>query len=41
LIASSLKGEAQIYGAVWLALQAVEAQGFRNERLKDKKAELA
>jgi glucokinase len=41
LIVSSLKGEAQIYGAVWLALQAVEAQGFRNERLKDKKADLA
>jgi glucokinase len=37
LIVSSLKGEAQIYGAIWLALQAVEAQDFRNQGPKDKK----
>ena len=37
LIVSSLKGEAQIYGAIWLALQAVEAQDYRNQGPKDKK----
>ena len=37
LIVSGLKGEAQLYGAIWLALQAVEAQDFRNQWPKDKK----
>src|ERR1700677_2425480 len=37
LIVSGLKGEAQLYGAIWLALQAVEAQDFRNQGPKDKK----
>jgi glucokinase len=33
LVASNLGGEAQLYGAVWLALQAAEARGFRRETL--------
>ncbi len=37
LIVSGLKGEAQLYGAIWLALQAVEAQDFRIQGPKDKK----
>lgn len=37
LIVSGLKGEAQLYGAIWLALQAVEAQDFRNQGPKEKK----
>jgi glucokinase len=37
LIVSGLKGEAQLYGAIWLALQAVEAQDYRNQGPKDKK----
>lgn len=37
LIVSGLNGEAQIYGAIWLALQAVEAQDFRNPGPQDKK----
>lgn len=37
LIVSSLKSEAPMYGAIWLALRAAEAQGFRHQRLKDKR----
>lgn len=31
LVVSSLGGEAQLYGAVWLALQAAEEQGYRRK----------
>jgi glucokinase len=34
LVTSNLGGEAQLYGAVWLALQAAEARGFRRETLE-------
>jgi glucokinase len=34
LVASSLGGEAQIYGAIWLALQAAEEQGYRRKTLE-------
>jgi glucokinase len=34
LVLSSLKGEAQLYGAIWLALQTAEAQGFRRRTLE-------
>jgi glucokinase len=34
LVVSSLGGEAQVYGAIWLALQAAEAQGFRRRVLE-------
>jgi predicted NBD/HSP70 family sugar kinase len=37
LIVSSLKSEAPLYGAIWLALRAAEAQGFRHQQLTDKK----
>jgi predicted NBD/HSP70 family sugar kinase len=33
LVASSLGGEAQLFGAVWLALQAAEEQGYRRKTL--------
>jgi glucokinase len=34
LVTSNLGGEAQLYGAVWLALQAAEARGFRREAIE-------
>jgi glucokinase len=34
LVASSLSGEAQLFGAVWLALQAAEAQDYRRKVLE-------
>jgi glucokinase len=36
LVLSSLKEEAQTYGAIWLALQAAEAEGFTSQKLKSK-----
>jgi len=34
LVISSLNDEAQSYRAIWLALQAAEAHGFRNRTLE-------
>jgi hypothetical protein len=34
LVLSALDGEAQLYGAVWLALQAAEARGFRRRHIE-------
>jgi len=33
LVLSALNGEAQLYGAIWLALQAAEARGFRRRQI--------
>jgi glucokinase len=35
MVASSLGGEAQLFGAVWLALQAAEEQGYRRKTLEN------
>jgi glucokinase len=35
LVASSLSGEAQLFGAIWLALQAAEEQGYRRKALEN------
>jgi glucokinase len=34
LVLSALGGEAQLYGAIWLALQAAEARGFRRRHIE-------
>jgi hypothetical protein len=34
LVLSALNGEAQLYGAIWLALQAAEARGFRRRQVE-------
>ena len=34
LVLSALDGEAQLYGAIWLALQAAEARGFRRRQIE-------
>ena len=36
LVTSSLGGEAQLYGAIWLALQAVEERDFRRKIIETK-----
>jgi glucokinase len=36
LLLSSLKDEAMTYGAIWLALQAAEIEGYRGQTLKPK-----
>jgi glucokinase len=40
LVTSSLKEEAQSYGAIWLALQAVELQGYRSRASKNEAEDL-
>jgi len=34
LVLSALEGEAQLYGAIWLALQAAEERGFRRRHIE-------
>jgi glucokinase len=40
LVASSLAGEAQLFGAIWLALQAAEEQGYRRKTLEGEGANI-
>lgn len=39
LVMSGLHGEAQIYGAIWLGLQAAQAAGFRRRALESEAAQ--